>query len=354
MKNLIKNTLILICFLVVFQSQISAQKPYRIGTTVANFLELGYGNMGIAMGDATVSQVADVSSIYWNTAGLGYLNGTEFQVMYQPLFVDINTSMAAVGYQLGDIGTFGLGLFMINYGEEDVTSLTLQEGTGEKFDGADMSINLAFGKRLAEWFAFGIGVKYVSSSIWHESASAFAIDLGAIVNTKFLAWTENPGDGLNIGMSISNYGTKLTYNGIDLKQSVDLHPDEKGNFEFVPARYELDSWELPLIFRIGVSFHPLILENQKFTIAVDALHPNNNSESLNAGGQYSFTIPGYGALNLRAGYKGLLLKDTEYGLTVGFGVHINYLNNQILKVDYAYRKFGLLGNVHSYSVGIAF
>ena len=40
------------------------QKPYRVGTTTANFLEIGYGTAGIAMGDACVSSVNDVSAIY--------------------------------------------------------------------------------------------------------------------------------------------------------------------------------------------------------------------------------------------------------------------------------------------------
>ena len=243
---------------------------------------------------------------------------------------------------------------MTSYGDEDVTSMTLQDGTGEKFNGSDMSFNLSFGRQLAEWFSFGAGVKYIRSSIWHESASAFAIDLGAVVNTKFLSWTDKPGDGLNIGMSISNYGTRMTYDGIDLKQSIDIAPDEDGNYAYVPGKYELDEWELPLIFRIGASFYPYMANNQKFLLEIDALHPNNNSESVNVGGQYSYNVPGYGEINLRAGYKGLFLKDSQYGLTLGFGVNLNFLENHSIKIDYAYRKVGVLGNVHAYTIGFAF
>lgn len=353
-NNKLKLSVIFLILIAVAGTELHAQKPYRAGTTAANFLEIGYGNTGTAMGDACVGEVKDASAIYWNPAGLGYLKGAELQVMYQPWFADINTSMVGMAYELPNIGTFGLGIFMTNYGEEDVTSLAMQDGTGEKFDGGDLSFNLAYGRKLADWFSFGMGIKYINSHIWHESASAYALDFGAVVNTKFLAWTDNPGDGLNIGMSISNYGTKLSYEGIDLKQSVDISPDDQGNFAYVPVRYELDEWELPLIFRMGVSFYPLVLQNQRITVAIDALHPNNNSESINIGGQYTYDLPGYGSLNLRAGYKGLFLVDSQYGLTLGFGVNLNFLNNQSIKIDYTYRKVGILGNVHAYSVGIAF
>ena len=33
----------------------------RVGTTTANFLELGFGTVGLSMGDAHVSNVRDIS-----------------------------------------------------------------------------------------------------------------------------------------------------------------------------------------------------------------------------------------------------------------------------------------------------
>ncbi len=331
-----------------------AQEPYRAATTSGNFLEIGYGGAGIAMGDAYVSVVRDLSSIYWNPAGLGYMTNSEFQVMHQPWLVDINTSYVGLGYAHQQIGTIAVGFIYTGYGEEEVTSMLMQEGTGEKFDGLDFSVSLSYGRKLAQWFSFGGTAKYISSRIWHESASAVAFDLGAIVNTTFLAWSDKPGDGLSIGMSIANYGTKLQYNGIDLKRPIDESPGEAGNFEYVPARYETQGWELPLIFRIGISAHALMTSRQRLTMAVDALHPNNNSEYLNIGSEYALTVPGFGVFSLRGGYKGLYMVDSEYGWTFGFGLLFNYLNNKALKVDYAYRDVGLLGKMSAYTLSFTF
>ena len=330
------------------------QKPYRAGTTGATFLEIGYGSAGIAMGDAYVSMARDISSVYWNPAGLGYMTKSEFQAMYQPWLADIGTSFVGLGYVNEQIGTFGLSVLYTGYGEEEVTSVLMEEGTGEKFDGLDFSASLSYGRRLAQWFSFGASGKYVSSRIWHENASAVALDLGAVVNTSFLSWTGDPDGGLTIGMSISNYGTRLKYDGIDLKRLVDEDPNAGGNYEFIPSRFETDDWELPLIFRIGVSTHPILTSRHRLTVALDALHPNNNSEYLNAGGEYAMTIPALGELALRGGYKGLSMVDAQYGWTFGFGLMLHYLHNRAFKVDYAYRDIGLLGKMHAYTLGLTF
>jgi hypothetical protein len=146
----------------------------------------------------------------------------------------------------------------------------------------------------------------------------------------------------------------MQYDGIDLKRPLDEEPDESGNFAYVPARFETQSWELPLIFRIGVSVNPVLTSRHRITMSVDALHPNNNSEYINVGGEYAFTWPGFGVFAIRGGYKGLNMVDTQYGLTFGFGIKFNYMNNNALNVDYAFRDYGIIGNIHAYTLGITF
>ena len=93
--------------------------------------------------------------------------------------------------------------------------LAQQDGTGEKFTANEFSAGVTFSRKIVESFSFGATAKLVSSKIWHSSATV-ALDLGSIVNTSFLSPTGEAEDGLRIGMSISNYGTRLQYDGIDL------------------------------------------------------------------------------------------------------------------------------------------
>ena len=96
------------------------------------------------------------------------------------------------------------------------------------------------------------------------------------------------------------------------------------------------------------------MENQKLTLAVDALHPNNNSESINVGGEYTFSVPGYGDFSLRGGYKALFMDESHYGMTMGFGINLHFLGNKRLRIDYSYRDIKVLSSVHSYALVFAF
>jgi hypothetical protein len=345
----------LLCFLfAVWIPQSSAQKPYRVGTTTANFLEVGYGSAGNSMGDAYVSMTNDLSSIYWNPAGLSFMQQNEVQFAYQPWLADINTTFAGVGMVFPRIGTLALSLLHVGYGDMQVTTLEMQDGTGELFTASDYAVNVSFGRQLADWFAFGATAKYIHSQIWHTGASAIAADLGVIVNTHFFSMTGERNDGMKIGMSISNYGTRMQYDGMDLLQPIDILPYQSGNYRDVEGAFQLEEWELPLIFRIGVSVNALVLDQQRLTIAMDALHPNNNSESVNIGAQYKLSIPAAGDFYLRGGYKALLMDNSEYGLALGGGMDLYLMRNLGLKIEYAYRGVGILGKTHSYTIGVLF
>lgn len=333
---------------------IMAQKPYRVGTTALNFLEYGYGSAGSAMGDAYVSMAEDVSAIYWNPAGLAFMDRSEAQLTMQPWIADINTSFFAAGIFLPGVGTIGVSLISVGYGDMDVTTLDFQEGTGEIFDANDFAISLAFSRQITDWFSFGLAGKYVSSQIWHMEGSALALDLGALVHTGFFSPTGKRDDGLKIGMSISNYGSRIQYAGADATYPVDIYPDDNGNYQYVRTQFKMNEWELPQIFRIGASFSPVVTRAHRLTIAVDALHPNNNAESLNIGAQYTLSVPVFGKFYLRAGYKGLFLEDSQYGFSAGGGLFYNLFGNMGLRINYSYQDLGILGGVNSYGVGVMF
>jgi hypothetical protein len=360
-----KIKLLAFCLVIGFlcsQSLLAQTKPYRVGTTAANFLEIGIGSAGCAMGEAYVSVVRDLSAVYWNPAGLAYMSMNEVQFAYQPWIADINLSYAGAAVVLPRYGTIALSYTGMNYGRTQVTTLDMQEGTGESYSALEMAVSLSYARKLAQWFGFGSSIKYISSGIWHMRANAAAMDLGLIINTDFFSPDGSRDNGLAIGMSISNYGTRMKYDGMDLLQPIDISNDN-GNYKDVEGQYRLQAWELPLIFRVGVSLIPLKTSHSKLCLALDALHPNNNSESINLGGEYQLLLPGANQFFLRAGYRGLFMDSVEYGLafsdythglTFGGGIYAALPNNRKVKLDYAYKSVGLLGNYSMFTVGVIF
>ena len=354
MQNKLKFLLTL-CLPLIFIVQLYGQRPIRVGTTTANFLEIGYGASGIALGDAAVSFTEDISASYWNPGGLAFLKKRQALFMLQPWLVkDVKTSFIAVGVPIKTIGTFALNIVHMGYGDMEVTTLQQQNGTGEIFDANEFAVTFNYARAITNWFGFGAGIKYVYSQIWHETGKALAFDFGVLIKTHFFSPSPDKSHGLKIGMSISNYGTKLKYDGIDLLNPIDIDPNEKGNFQYAPGQFRLNSWELPLIFRVGASITPLLINNHQIELSIDAIHPNNNSESINVGIQYALNVETFGKIFLRSGYKGIFMEDSQYGFTLGMGLNIDVFQNRKLIFNYAYRNIGVFGGFSCYELTLAF
>lgn len=352
-QKIITMLLLSVFVLIVFAH---AETISRNGTTAANFLEIGYGSSEIALGDAVVSTVDNLSAAYWNPAGLALMRNNQAQFMVQPWIAGINTSFAGVGILVPGLGTMAISYYSMDYGKVPVTTMLMQDGTGENYSANEYAVSLSFARKITNWFAFGASGKMVRSSIWHTSGTAFALDFGSIIKTQFFSRTGKRTDGMSIGMSISNYGTPLTYQGQDLLQPIDLYPDQAGNYDNVEGQFKTQSWELPLIFRIGVAVRPIVSKNQRVTLALDALHLNNNSEYVNTGLNYKCIFPTFGAFNLSAGYKGLFMVDSEFGPSLGFGFEYRPVSMGIntIQFDYAARDVGIFGFIHSYSFRMTF
>jgi len=330
----------------------TGQHIYRYGSTAANFLEIGVGSANVAMGDAGVTFSDGPPSVYWNPASLAFVTRNENAFMIQPWILDVDMMFVGSTIHVPRLGTFALSLTHIGYGDMEVTTMAQQEGTGEKFSANEFSAAFTYSRRIVEWFSFGASLKLINSKIWHSSANAVAVDLGAIVNTDFFSPNGRKENGMRIGMSISNYGTRMRYDGIDLLNPIDISPYEDGNYADVPGQFRPSQWELPLFFRIGVGLKPIYTDLHRVRVAMDAVHPNNNVEYINLGGEYELNIPGKGSLYLRTGYKSLFSDDSEFGLTYGVGLRINLMHNQVIQFDFAHRSMGLFGDLNSYTISI--
>ncbi len=174
-------------FLILVCHPVFAEGPYRVGTTSAGFLEIGVGGAGIAMGDAYVASAGDISAIYWNPAGLALMKSNEAMFMYQPWVVDINSMFTGFGLVLPRIGAIAVGIVGLDYGNNEVTTLEYQQGTGEQYRAYDYNFNLTFSRSIVQWFSFGASFKYVTSKIWHTNANAMAVDLGVLIQTPFFS-----------------------------------------------------------------------------------------------------------------------------------------------------------------------
>ena len=316
----------------------------KVGTTAAAFLEIGPGSVATGMGGAFVSIANDATALYWNPSGIADLTNNEVTIFHANWIASTNFDYAALVIPLGGAGNLGFSFTSFSMADEMVRTVDQPEGTGEFYSAGDIAVGLSYARKLTDRFSIGFTAKYIQETIWHESASAIAIDAGTIFRTDLF-------NGLTIGASISNFGTQMKLNGSDIRTFARVNPALLGSNDQVPYNVELDSWDLPFLFQIGVSTNIIKDDDYRFLIAVDALHPNNNYESMNVGGQFSFRD----FLFIRGGFRNLFLTDREGGLTLGVGVNSKLLfSDNFVGFDYAYRNFGRLENVHTLSVDIKF
>jgi hypothetical protein len=155
-----------------------------------------------------------------------------------------------------------------------------------------------------------------------------------------------------IGATLSNFGTPMKLDGRDARQFISVDPTKTGSNNQIPAEIEMDSWDLPLLFQLGVSTNVMKNDAYRWTIAADAIHPSDNYESLNLGTEFAY----HDNIFLRTGYQSLFLDESEGGFSAGVGLSsARFIEGGISATfDYAYRDMGRLESVHTFSVTVRF
>lgn len=321
-----------------------AQRVSKVGTSAAAFLEIGVGPRATAMGGAYAAAADDVLALYWNPAGLARMGASEAFVVHSEWVGDVTFDYVGVALEAGGRGTVGLAVTMLGVPEMEVRTEVRQEGTGERFDAADLAVALSYSRAVTDRFTLGGTAKFIQQRIWHARATGFAVDLGTQFRTDFFG-------GLTIGAVLYNFGTDLTMRGRDLGTFVDPDPGAEGGNDRIPADLSTDAWSLPLNFQIGLSARPLDTRMHQLMVSADAVHPSSNYESVNVGAEYGFMNRFF----LRGGFHALFLADREGGVSGGMAVHqpLPYTDGTA-KLDYGYQAFGRLGGTHAVSLGVTF
>lgn len=344
--------LILITLISVLSSGLFAQS--KVGTTAANFLTIPVGAKAAGMGGAVVAMVDDASSLYWNPGAASRLQGNELLVSYTDWLVGTSYNYAGLIFKMDDESAIGISINQLDYGQEEITTATQPNGTGQKWDAQDIALGLTYARNLTDRFSIGGSVKYISQQIWNESATAYALDIGLLFITQL--------EGLKIGMNISNFGTEMKLDGKDLLQPVDIDPAQAGNNEKITATLNTDYWTLPLTFTVGVGYDLKIMEDVKTSFALDAIIPNNQSTHVNFGGEIVWN----NLLSLRAGYGSIGKGSHEDGIfyeqsnlltsglySIGAGVQYDF-GAFSSKIDYSYNDFGLFKQISRVTLSVGF
>ncbi len=332
---------LLITLIVVLVQPFNLYGQSKVGTTMGQFLKIEPGARNAAMGSAGASLSGEALAAFYNPASLGRLPGGQVQFSHIEWLADISYNYLIAAVPVGDWGTFMLQTISLNSGEIDVRTVEQPHGTGERYEVTNFSLGLGYGQMLTDRVSVGFQLAYLRETIWHSSASSFTLNLGVRY--------ELTSKGMTIGASLLNFGPRSKFNGRDLYLDYDFDPDIYGNNDQLPAELRTNSYGLPTTFRAGISFPFQINTQNNLTMALDAIHPNDNNESLNIGAEWRIIKK----FVLRGGYRNLFLEDAEGGLVFGGGANIDFLRYNV-SVDYAWADYGRLEQAHRFTLGFGF
>ena len=297
----------------------------RAGISTAQFLKIGVGGRASALGDAFVAVANDASALYWNPAGLVQFQENQVMFSHNSWVVDINHEFIGAVYHLDETNSFGLSVTSLTMQDMKVTTEFAPFGTGEYFGVSDFGIGITYARKMTEQFSFGGTVRYIEITLDKLKMRGVMIDLGTYY------WT-----GLGstrFAVAVSNFGNQLAPDG----EVVLIGKRKKSDWQ---------SFSPPTIFRIGFAFEPIENEEHKLTTSFQLNHPNDNSENVVTGLEYSWNK----MLFIRGGYK-LNVDEQDFSFGAGVNIPVSVAN---VNFDYAYSRFSRLGSAHRLSIILGF
>jgi hypothetical protein len=307
----------------------------RAGIAAFQFLKVGVGGRGVAMGESFVAVANDASALYWNPAGLVQFKENQVFASHTEYVVDIKHDYFGVVYHLTDQDAVGASFSSLHMQDMEITTEAQPHGTGRYFSFGDVGIGLSYAKLMTDQFSFGATVRYVEETLDILKMRAVMVDLGTYY------WT---GIGsTRFAVAISNFGSDVKPKGAVTEYSGSNVSD-------------FQAFSLPTLFKLGFALDPISDDDQKLTTSIQLNHPNDNAENFRLGAEYSYQNTFF----LRAGVKRTIGQPlfgedatSEESFSAGAGVRVQ-MGITSAYADYAYSAFSRLGSVHRISVAFSY
>lgn len=342
----------------------------NVGNRSGEFLTIPIGSRAVALGSAYTALADDITSVYWNPAGLAFMGENQSFFTYIDLPLDVNLTYAGAGVPVFDgRGTFAGFVQVLNMGELEQTTVMNPNGTGIMWDSFSFAGGMSYAHNFSDRFAAGFTVKGIHESIADQSASSFAMDFGSNYHTTFR------GKMIRLAFAVANMGAPLQFGGSKLNVLIDPpNPPGEDPGEVPPsnpreATLITTAFQLPTIFKAGLAYDLMSgngAREASWVVAGEFWQPNNQDATVSGGTEYTRRLGGEGSttsVSLRGGYhfqqdeQDLSDATSEFaqmrGLSLGGGFTYDFTSFSAT-IDYAYRNMGRLSESQNLTMIISF
>jgi outer membrane protein OmpA-like peptidoglycan-associated protein len=286
-----------------------------VSTSSAQFLDIPSGVRGAGMGGMFTAVADDVTTTYWNTAGLALVNNIELNLSEVSYFEGVNYNFAGLAFPLKKGSVIGVsGSFDFTPSFNSTNNPLATPGSAN-----DYMFSLSYAQAFGSNLALGAGAKKISSTLVNSSVSGAAIDAGLLLFTDDRV--------LTLGLSVQNIG--------QLSNSVQYLANES----------------LAMTSRIGLVYRIDPKKSTRYLLGVDVEDPLDTERVVHTGGEAWFGGDDF-SVAFRAGYSFNPLNQDlggAVGASLGAGVETSGF-----EVNYALVPFGILGDTHRVSITYRF
>jgi len=298
MKN--KSYTKLIIFVLYVCTSLFAENEFkRLGKSGFSFLKISPSARAAGMGDAFTAVANDVTTIFFNPAGLTNINNFDFSFNHTNWIVNSSLISGVIGFPFGQRGALGISVISFATEEFEETTIFEPEGTGRMIKAGDIAIALAYALKLTDRLSFGLKGQYLEEFIDDDKAKGFAFDFSTFYMSGFR--------DLTIAMVMKNFG-----------------PD---------AKFLTKKFKLPLYFNVNTAMSLLGKQGGpiQLLLSAESAFATDYRDRYHVGSELWIAD----MLALRGGYK--FFYDTE-DWTIGAGLKLKIGARRIL-IDIAYSNF---------------
>jgi hypothetical protein len=335
------------------------------GSTSAEFLLLGAGARGTALGGAYAAIANDASALYYNPAGIALMSRPGVTIGTYDYVANTRYSWGGIAFPFdGASKTFGVQIGTFGFKDQPVYTVDQPDGTGATYDVSETFLGLTYAQNFSDRFSAGITAKFISDNLGDATGKAFAVDFG----TNFHAALN--GHPVKFSFVLANLGSNIGYSGNALISGTPRTPlpgEDPVPSIPQPSQFRTKAFPLPTTFRVGLAYDLLTGNSNRVTFLSDFNQPNNSKAGFSAGAEFMsknlggspFSAALRGSYNYAAANNltpqtlttKLSSEENLQGLSVGGGLMYGQ-GNFNLSVDYAYKYMGILGPTHFVSFGL--
>lgn len=272
----------------------------RVGISQFPFIKVGQGARAEAMGGAYTAIADDISSAFWNPAGLGHIESMAYTLNYTRWLASSKMFSGALAFNAG-FGVIGFNVVSFQAEEFEVTTPTAPFGTGTMAQVGDIAIGVTFTKRMTDKFMLGGQIRWMQEDLHLVKVSNIDYAVGTFFYTGFKS--------TRLAMSFRNLGP---------------------NVKVVDGG---DTFQMPVLFNVGGAMEVWGEKGDPGYVTMSAEHQFvTDYKSVTRVGAEAWYMNMFA---LRAGYKtGFELEDWS----LGAGIKHEINPGRMVSIDISYHN----------------